>query len=390
MPVGYLFSVGVVAICTAVALVGPRPAQSTRSHPSFWLTYLINEQPFLAFYWLLAITVFAIVQGDLASPGGKAACGVAILTAIGLAVLVWRALRAGPALERALADGLGPDWRARTDAVDPASTGSGRWWPIGRLLAAPFLVRRRDVVRVANLRYGDAGKRNMLDVYHQRARPVGGPTLVFLHGGGFRSGHKNREGRVLLNRLASQGWVCVSANYRLEPEAGFPSPLIDVKQVIAWVRAHAGNYGGDPRTLFVAGSSAGAHLASMAGLTPNDRMFQPGFESADTSITAVICFYGYYGRLGGPHDATSSPLDRLHRDAPPFFVIHGDKDSLIPVGDARTFVARLRALSTRPVVYAELPGAQHAFDLFHSVRYAKVVNAVEAFATWVRASQRQE
>jgi acetyl esterase/lipase len=72
----------------------------------------------------------------------------------------------------------------------------------------------------------------------------------------------------LLYRLASQGWVCVSANYRLQPAAQHPDHLIDLKQVIAWVRAHGHEYGADPALLFVAGSSAGAHMASLAALTP--------------------------------------------------------------------------------------------------------------------------
>ena len=71
--------------------------------------------------------------------------------------------------------------------------------------------------RVADIRYGDAGRWNLLDVYRHRSRPSGCPTLVYFHGGAFR--RKSREARPLLSRLASQGWVCVSANYRLRPAA---------------------------------------------------------------------------------------------------------------------------------------------------------------------------
>jgi acetyl esterase/lipase len=380
VPVGYLIPVLIVAGCTTVALIGPRPPRTTPSHWSFWLTFLITEQPFYPFYWVAAVTLFAWRGGDLASPGGRVALGLAALTVIGLAVLVRRALRTGPVLQRALADGLGPRW---PDSGEPARTWFGRWRPLGRILLAPWWVRRRGVVRVADIAYGDAGRRNLLDVYHRRDRPAGAPTLVYWHGGGFRSGHKNREGRAMLNRLAGQGWVCVSANYRLEPAATFPDPLVDAKKVIAWIRAHAGQYGADPRTLVVSGGSAGAHLAAMTGLTPGDPAFQPGFETADTSVSAVICFYGYFGRLGGPLSATSSPPDRVRPDAPPFFVVHGDQDSSTLVEDTRDFVARLRAVSRAPVVYAELPGAQHTFDLLHSLRYAQVVNAVQAFTAAV-------
>ena len=257
--------------------------------------------------------------------------------------------------------------------------------PLARIVFAPFVTRRRDVTRIANIRYGDAGTSNLLDVYRQRSHPSGAPTLVYLHGGAFRRGKKSREARPLLYRLANQGWVCISANYRLSPGATFPDHLVDVKKVIAWVRAQGHEYGADATVIFVAGSSAGGHLASMVALTPNDAVFQPGFESADTSVVAAICLHGYYGGLDTNEPTASSPLAYVSADAPPFFVAHGDKDTIVIVDDARLFVERLRQVSSNPVVYAELPGAQHTFDLFHSLRFEAVVDAIEAFTASVRS-----
>lgn len=79
----------------------------------------------------------------------------------------------------------------------------------------------------------------------------------------------------------------------------------------------------------------------------------------------------------------------MHEGAPPFFVIHGAHDSLVPVTEARRFVERLRGVSKAPVVYAELPGAQHAFDVFPSIRSAHVTRAAERFADHVYALYRQ-
>jgi acetyl esterase/lipase len=388
VPVGYLVTTTVVAWCTLFALAPPRPRRSSPSNLSFLFGYLLNELPFVAFYWLLASTLLAFSQGDVDSPGGWAAFGVAVLATVGLVVVAWRGLRAGPAVDHALSEGLGAGWRTAIDTGMAARL--RRRLPFARILFAPFPVRRHDVERVANISYGDAGKRNLLDVYRHRSHPSGGPALVYLHGGAFRSGRKSREARPLIYRLASQGWVCVSANYRLGPAVRFPDHLVDAKKVIAWVREHGQAYGADPAVVFVAGSSAGGHLAAMAALTPNDPAFQPGFERADTSVTAAICLYGYYGGLDTNQRSPSSPQARVRTDAPPFFVAHGDQDTVVLVEDARRFVQRLGSISSNPVVYAELPGAQHAFDLFHSLRFEAVVDGIEAFAAWVRSRQRAQ
>jgi acetyl esterase/lipase len=79
---------------------------------------------------------------------------------------------------------------------------------------------------------------------------------------------------------------------------------------------------------------------------------------------------GYYGNYYGQGEGgASSPLAHVRPDAPPFFIAHGDRDTVAPVEAARHFANRLGSVSTNPVVYAELPGAQHAFDLFHSLRF---------------------
>ena len=383
MPIGYLVTVALVAWCTFFALLPIREPR-TAGLLSWLFGFLLNELPFVAFFWLAASTLLAAVQGDLASPIGLTAFGLALLTTGGLAVIVWRARQTRAAVEQALAMALGAGWRSGIDAGMVRRL--RRRLPLSRILFAPFFVRRRDVRRVANVSYGDAGKRNLLDVYHHRGQPSGGPLLVYLHGGGFRSGRKNREARPLLYRLASQGWVCISANYRLAPTARFPEQLVDVKKVIAWARQHGPEYGCDRAWVFVAGSSAGGHLASLAGLTPNDPSFQPGFERADTSVAAVISLYGYYGPIDMGASRPSTPFAYVRPDAPPFFVAHGDHDTYVPVEGARRFQATLRQVSSQPVVYAELPGAQHSFDLFHSIRLETLIDGIEGFAAWVRST----
>ena len=147
MPFGYLVTVTFVAGCTLLALGPPRPRHSSPSNKSFWFGYLLNELPFLAFYWLLASTLLAFSQGDLASPGGWAALGVAVLTTVGLVIVAWRGLGAGPAVDHALDEGLGGGWRA---TVDPELAGRlRRHLPWARIVLWPLPLRRRDVERVA-------------------------------------------------------------------------------------------------------------------------------------------------------------------------------------------------------------------------------------------------
>jgi acetyl esterase/lipase len=391
VPIGYLWTVTVLALGTVLALA-PVRLPGILGALSFRLGLLVSELPFVVFALLLASTVLALGQGDIDSAAGWVVLGAAVLTAVGLGVVVWQALRARPVVDRALREGLGAGWRA---AVDPGMAGRlRRRRPYARILVRPVLVRRRDVERLADLSYGDAGQANRLDVYRPRSAPPSGPTLVYFHGGGYTGGRKDREARPLLYRLASQGWVCVSANYRLRPAATFADHLVDAKKVIAWVRDHGDEYGADPALLFLAGSSAGAHLSALAALTPSDPAYQPGFEDADTSVTAAISLYGYYGHYyghGADERPATSPLAYVRPDAPPFFVAHGDRDEYpgTSVETARRFVGKLRGASSDPVVYAELPGGHHGFDLFHSLRFEAVVDGVEAFAAWVRSREKR-
>ncbi|HST83957.1 MAG TPA: alpha/beta hydrolase [Kineosporiaceae bacterium] len=385
MPVGYLIPVALVAIGTLFAL-RPVPFSHPLGRPTYYFGLAANELPFAAFFWLLLLpTAMAFAEGDIDSAGGWAIVALAAVTTPGLAVIAHRALGDRARIGRALDQGLGAGWRATLDA--DLAAGLRRRPPLARILFLPILKRRPDVRRVANLAYGDAGRRNLLDLYHHRSRPSGAPVMIHMHGGHYDGGHKNSQSLPLLYHLAGQGWVCISANYRLRPQAQHPDHLIDLKKIIAWVREHAHEYGADPSTLFVAGSSAGGHMAALAALTQNDPAFQPGFEDADTSVTGAIYLNGWYGPYFG-QGPESSPLARITADAPPFLVAHGDLDPLVPVTDARNFVDQLRRTSTAPVVYAELRGGNHAFDLYHSFRFEALIDAIEAYTAQVRSQRK--
>ncbi|MEV4091349.1 alpha/beta hydrolase [Streptosporangium saharense] len=385
MPVGYLVPVALVAIGTLFAL-RPVPISRPLGRLGYYFGLAANELPFAAFFWLLLLpTALAFAEGDIDSVGGWAIVALAVVTTPGLAVIAHRAFGDRARMEHALDRGLGTGWRAALDA--DLAEGLRRRLPLARILFLPIFHRRPSVRRVANLSYGDAGRRNLLDLYHHRSRPRGAPVMIHLHGGTYSGGRKNSQSLPLLYHLAGQGWVCVSATYRLRPRVQHPEHLIDLKKVVAWVREHAHEYGADPSTLFVAGSSAGGHMAALAALTQNDPAFQPGFEDADTSVTGAVYLNGWYGTYFG-QGPESSPLAHITADAPPFLVAHGDLDPAAPVTDARHFVDRLRRTSAAPVVYVELRGGNHAFDLYHSVRFEALVDAIEAFTALVRSQKR--
>ena len=381
MPVGYLITVGLVAAGVLLA-IAPLRRSGSPGTVSFILSAVVNESPFLAVYYVVAATLLALGQGDLNTPLGWAGLTLAGLSTIGFPIIVRRGLRARSAVDRALDRGFGAGWRSSIDPALAARLPRRLRW--ARILLAPIPIFPPGVRRHTNIAYGDAGRSNLLDVYRPRSRPAQGPILIHLHGGYFVGGRKSFEARPLLHRLARQGWVCISANYRLRPAATFPDYLIDVKKVIAWAREHAHEYGADATPVFVAGSSAGAHLALTAALTPNDPTFQPGFEHADTAVTAAIGLYGYYGAIDTTRQPLpSSPLDYVQPDTPPVLIAHGDQDTYVGAEHARRFADALRRTSTNPVVYVELPSGQHSFDLLHSIRFETLIDGIEAFTASV-------
>ncbi len=377
MPYGLLAGILIHGSLVTLTLVSPR-----RPYWLGGLAYRVaaayNEAPFFILLIVLVGAVPGLVDGWDEPAGQLLALVLTLALVAGLLLIAWRGAQARPVVAAALREGLGAEGGREVRM---------RRRPSPARLVVPFAFRPPDVERVADLSYGPAGRRNLLDVYRHRSHPTGAPVLIHFHAGGYYGGRKNVQSRPLLHRLAQRGWVTVSANYRLRPHADFFDHLTDLKRVVAWVREHGAEYGADPSTLVLAGGSAGGHLSSIAALTQNDPRYQPGFEDADTSVSAVVSLYGWYGgyyELGGP-ESEVGPLGHDPAGAPPFFIAHGEDDTLAYVETARRFVAHLRAGSGEPVVYAELPGGQHSFDLFHSPRYSAVVDGVEAFLTRITA-----
>jgi acetyl esterase/lipase len=390
-----------MAALTANAI---RPVPGFRTGvPAFFAGWLTTE---LAPH-LLALTA-ADATANAVSDRRRDPVGLAVAgaTSAGLAYLVSLSRRVQHEAEDALVEGLGVDYVEQLDAPPTDADLATPW----RKLVNPFRMREVGVRVEKDVRYSDAGRRGLLDLYlPDQDDLAGAPVLLQVHGGGWTIGSKDQQGIPLMQHMAARGWVCVAINYRLAPRDAFPAHVIDVKRAIAWIRDHIADYGGNPDYVAITGGSAGGHLTALAALTPNDPAYQPGFEDVDTTVQAAVPHYGVYDFAGvtGLRSAellrdsflaprvvqrpwpdaraefeAASPLLRVTPDAPDFFVIHGVHDTLVPVAQARLFVEKLRETSRKTVVYAELPGAQHAFDIFPSIRSAHIVRAIDRYLHW--------
>ena len=283
-----------------------------------------------------------------------------------------------------------------------------------------FRQHRRSVHRTS-VRYGNLPSQ-LLDVWRRSDSPAIGrcpqpsepaPVLIFVPGGAWVHGSRLLQGYALMSHLAEMGWACLSIDYRVAPHHRWPAHITDVKTAIAWARANVDEFGGDRNFVAVAGCSAGGHLSALAGLTANDPEMQCELpDGSDTSVDAVVGIYGRYdwedrstaerprfvdflervvvGRKISKHPDVfrkASPIARVHKDAPPFLVIHGTCDSVIPVEQARSFVERLRAASHSVVSYIELPGAGHAFDMIDGARTGSMATAIGLFLNEIHRSR---
>jgi acetyl esterase/lipase len=409
---GFVRRQAVTAALTANAI---RPVPGFRAGiPAFFAGWLTGE---LAPH-LLGLTVAdaaAHARGRRRSWRGLA---LAAASSAGLGYLIRQSREAVEVAEDALVEGLGADYVERLDALPTPADLATPW----RRLANPFAfgraARRAGVEVHRDIAYAPYGKRGLLDVYTSEVTPASGaPVLLQVHGGGWTIGTKDQQGLPLMQHMAARGWVCVALNYRLAPRDPWPAQIVDVKAAIAWIKANIADFGGDPSYLAITGGSAGGHLTALAAVTPNAPEFQPGFESADTTVQAAVPYYGVYDLAGASGLRTAeqmrdhflapyvfkrspradrevfeqaSPLLRVTADAPDFLVVHGSRDTLVDPGQARAFVEALRATSKRTVTYAELPGAQHAFDIFPSIRSQHLVRATERFLSWHWNGWRRE
>lgn len=342
------------------------------------------------------------IRGDFKGPRGRIALALTAVSWGLLAHVYRRSAQSQRYFEDPLAEALGENYGAIAER-------ERRRRPGGVLRTS--WSRRQYVNKTDIVRYGPH-RQNVADIWHRADLPLDGkaPVLLQVPGGAWMIGMRRPQAYPMLSHMAEEGWVCVSIAYRISPRHTWPAHIVDVKRALAWVKENIAEYGGDPDFVAITGGSAGGHLTALAALTPNEPQWQPGFESADTSVVAAVPIYGRYDWFsrkgsGRPEFISilqrfivkmrladnrqvyldASPITKVRPDAPPFFILHGEDDSIIPVGEGREFAKALEEKSDEVVVYAEIPHAQHAFDFFGSPHGHFTATAVGHFLDWVKA-----
>jgi acetyl esterase/lipase len=219
-----------------------------------------------------------------------------------------------------------------------------------------------------------------LDMQYPLAMSQPAPIAVYVHGGSWSSGDKNDwHGMIDAPELLSRGYLVASVDYRHAPEWKFPTQIEDVKCAIRFLRANAARFNLDPNRIGAWGHSAGGHLVSMLGTTDVGAGFEGegGYLDQSSRVQAVVDMGGRADLRGMPADmaisvfgvtdpsvhllAHSSPITFVTQDDPPFLILHGEQDIVVPPGVSQELYDKLRAASV-PAQLVMVKNADHNFS----------------------------
>jgi acetyl esterase/lipase len=227
-----------------------------------------------------------------------------------------------------------------------------------------------------------------MDLYFPKASNTDPtPTVVFVHGGGWKQGDKSMPPgtwrRSVVEELTARGYLVAAPNYRLAPGYLWPAQIEDVKCAIRYLRANASTYHLDPNRIGAWGRSAGGHLVALLGLTDASAGLEGhgGYAEQSSRVQAVVDMFGptdltafasanarasklvepVFGRA--PERLTrASPINYVSKDDPPFLILHGDEDPLVPIGQSRGLYDRLKAVGV-PANLMVVKDGGHGFGM---------------------------
>ncbi|MCM8810236.1 MAG: alpha/beta hydrolase [Candidatus Omnitrophica bacterium] len=243
-----------------------------------------------------------------------------------------------------------------------------------------------NVEIIKDVVYGNVDGKNLyLDIIRPKKAEGKLPVIVFIHGGGWKGGDK-KTGFFKLIPFAENQYFCVSINYRLSGEAKFPAQIEDCKCAIRFLRANAEKYNIDSEKIGVWGASAGGHLASLLGTTEDLKKFEGkgGWEDYSSRVNAVCDWFGPSNFLIGFEKSKkdgiiyktyielfgenlenleeklkeASPFYQINKNCPPFLIMHGDKDNVVPYTQSYIFYNELKK-NNIPVILVKIKDGGH-------------------------------
>ncbi len=283
-------------------------------------------------------------------------------------------------------------WSAVNSAKAPVGYGSLVPTYVAIKLGIETMINRRppvpsDIQEIKNVEYKNInGKSLQFDIYKQKSLKSTAPLIVFIHGGGWKSGDR-ADYLVYLLAFAKKGYVTATVSYRLLNLAPYPACAEDITDAVAWLYQHGDQYGYDPDRIALVGGSAGAHLAMLAAYD-----WKKSGSLPDTStvlkhkVKAVVDIYG-------PTDFTTefsrtnptvtgflkksyaeapqlyveaSPIHYVSRNNPPTMILHGTSDQIVPISQSDLLKSKLDSLGV-PAVYYKVPGWPHTMDAIERV-----------------------
>jgi len=321
-----------------------------------------------------------------------------ILGAGWMAWYVWRVTRAHTGFENA----FGTGWKEQITPEQARKMLKRRWSIYLKKKATPEPIWERDVPFWT---IPGTDRQLLCDIWRPANEDVSGLAYIYLHGSAWAIGDKDMLTRFTFNHLAAQGHTVMDIAYRLIPEVDIYGMVGDAKRAVAWMKANADRYGVDPEKIVLGGGSAGAHIALLAGYTPEHPAFTPEeLKDADLSVRGMLTYYPptdlvagakrynngrkppvplgtktdpknpmlYAGRLdiltgGYPEDVPeiyelASPITHINPGSPPTLSLRGDRDCLNPKEGNQEIHAKL-VESGVPAIDVVYPWTEHAFDL---------------------------
>lgn len=287
--------------------------------------------------------------------------------------------------------------RAESRSGQPGATGRDSHLPPGTTI-------ERDLI------YGKVGDRELrLDLFRPKASTAT-PLVVWVHGGGWKSGSKNGTPAL---PLLDRGFAVASVEYRLSGEARFPAAIEDCKAAVSFLRLHAKRFNLDPERFGAWGSSAGGHLVAMLGTTGEDDFnTHPVTREASSRVQAVCNWFGpsdflrmndFPGKIdhdapgspeslfiGGPIQqnrdkvARANPMTYATADDPPFLHLHGESDQMVPFNQSELLHAALTSAGVESALHRVAKG-DHGFRGAEEPREALVKRSMDFFDQTLKA-----